>query len=349
MWRCDPVPLRPPCGAAPEVGRADQENPMSSFIAALVLAVSPADDAAAKELVALTQKLKDAESYTFEYLPTARPAGPAAKPNSEGAAPKGEADDDKDPVAWKVEIQKKSPWHYQHGEIELYRHQMQFAMKGKEGKWSRIGVAPAKPGGPGSSAGGAPPKGKDDGDGDGDDGKRTGGGEKGGKGGRRGAQRLAQAAEAIPLVHQLFHDFDKKVSGVAKDVQPAADGTVVYVATLTPAAARELTNEGRPLRLGRGDGRAPGKAGDDDKKVVSAAPVERAGETAATLRIGVKDGAISTVAIEKTTHSGGGEHKSGGSITLSSVNATKIVVPPEAQALLAGSPQAREGGGPDKK
>ena len=320
---------------------------MSSLIAALVLAVSPADDAAAKELVALTQKLKDAESYTFEYLPMARPAAPAAKPNGESAAPKEEADDDKDPVAWKVEIQKKSPWHYQRGEIELFRHELQFAMKGKEGKWSRIGVAPAKPGGPGSSAGGAPPKGKDDGDGD--DGKRTGGGEKGGKGGRRGAQRLAQAAEAIPLVHQLFHDFDKKVSGVAKAAQPAADGTVVYVATLTPAAARELTKEGRSLRLGRGDGRAPGKAGDDGKEVVGAAPVEHAGETAATLRIGVKDGAISTVAIEATTKSGDGEHKSGGRIALSSVNATKIVVPPEAQALLAGQPPAREGGGPDKK
>ena len=322
---------------------------MSSLIAALVLAVSPADDAAVKELAALTQKLKDAESYTFEYLPMARPAAPAAKPAGEGAAPKGDADDDKDPVAWKVEIQKKSPWHYQHGEVELFRHEMQFAMKGKEGKWSRIGAAPPRPGGPGSSAGGAPPKGKDDGDGDGDDGnddKRAGGGgEKGGKGGRRGAQRLAQAAEAVPLVHQLFYNFDKKVSDVAKDAKPAADGSVVYVATLTPAAARELTNEGRSMRLGR----APGKAGGDGKEAVGAAPAEHSGEAAAVLRIGVKDGAISTVAIEATTNTGGGERKSGGRITLSSVNTTKIVVPPEAQALLAGQPPAREGGAPDKK
>jgi hypothetical protein len=324
---------------------------MSSLIAALVLAVSPADDAAVKELAALTQKLKDAESYTFEYLPMARPAAPAAKPAGEGAAPKGDADADKDPVAWKVEIQKKSPWHYQHGEVELFRHEMQFAMKGKEGKWSRIAAAPPRPGGPGSSAGGAPPKGKDDGDGDdGNDGKRAGGGgEKGGKGGRRGAQRLAQAAEAVPLVHQLFYNFDKKVSDVAKDAKPAADGSVVYVATLTPAAARELTNEGRSMRLGRPDGHAPGKAGGDGKEVVGAEPAEHTGEAAATLRIGVKDGAISTVAIEATTNSGGGEHKSGGRITLSSVNATKIVVPPEAQALLAGQPPAHEGGGPDKK
>lgn len=316
---------------------------MSSLIAALVLAVSPADDAAAKELAALTQKLKDAESYTFEYLPPARPAAPAAKPAGEGAAPKAEADDDdKDPVAWKVEIQKKAPWHYQHGEVELFRHEMLFALKGKEGKWSRVGAAPPKPGGPASSAGGPPPKGDDDGD-DGKDGK------KGGKGGRRGAQRLAQAAEAIPLVHQLFHDFDKKVSDVAKDAKPAADGSVVYVATLTPAAARELTNEGRSLRLGRGEGGAPGKAGGDGKEAVGAAPAEHAGEAAATLRIGVKDGAISTIAIEATTKSAGGEHKRGGRITLSSVNTTKIVVPPEAQALLAGPPPAHEGGGPDKK
>ena len=146
-------------------------------------------------------------------------------------------------------------------------------------------------------------------------------------------------------MHQLFNNFDKKVSDVAKDAKPAADGSVVYVATLTPAAARELTNEGRSMRLGH----APGKAGGDGKEVVGAAPAEHTGEAAATLRIGVKDGAISTVAIEATTNSGGGEHKSGGRITLSSVNATKIVVPPEAQALLAGQPPAHEGGGPDKK
>jgi hypothetical protein len=315
---------------------------MSSLIAAFVLAVAPTDDAAVKEIAALAQKVKDAESYTFEYLPMARPA-PAAKPAADGAAKKaeGEGDDDKDPVAWKVEIQKKSPWHYQHGEVELFRHEMQFVMKNKEGKWVRLGGAPNAKRGPGTSAGGAPPKGEDDGD----DGKKPEGGEKGGKQNRRGPARAIAAAESVPLVHQIFNDFEKKVSEVTKDAKPAANGEVVYVATLTPAAARELTTEGRGMRLGRAPGKPGGDEGKDPNVAVGATPAE----ASATVRIAVKDGAIVSVAIDATTKSPSGEHKSGGRVTLSNVNATKIVVPPEAQAALAGPQAPHEGGAPEKK
>jgi hypothetical protein len=322
---------------------------MSSLIAAFLLAVAPADEAAVKEVAALAQKVKDAESYTFEYVPMAH-SSPAAKPAADGAAKKaeGEGDDDKDPVAWKVEIQKKSPWHYQHGEVELFRHEMQFVMKNKEGKWMRIGGAPNANRGPAASAGGAPPKGEDDGD-DGKDGKKPEGGEKGGKQNRRGPARAIAAAVSVPLVHQIFNEFEKKVTDVTKDAKPAANGEVVYVATLTPAAARELTNEGRGMRLGHADGHAPGKAGGGEGKEPNVAVGATPEEASATVRIAVKDGAIASVAIDATTKTPGGEHRSGGRITLSNLNATKIVVPPEAQAALAGPQAPHEGGAPEKK
>lgn len=318
---------------------------MSSLIAAFLLAMAPPDDATVKELSVLTQKLKEAESYTFEFHPRAHAAAPAAKPAADGAAKKNEAEEDeKEPIAWKVEIQKKSPWHYVHGDVEMYRHEMLFAVKNKEGKWSRVGGVPNQRRAPGATAGGAPAKGEDDGD-DEKDGKKPEGGEKGGRQNRRGAQRLASAAEAIPLAHQFFYDFEKRVSDVTKDAKPAANGETVYVATLTPAAARELANEGRSLRMGEG---RPNRGGGDGKEPKVGA-AEHAGEATATLRIGVKDGAIASVEVETTSRTPAGEHQGGGRITISNVNATKIVVPPEATALFAPPAAPHDGGGPEKK
>src|SRR5215831_18075429 len=126
---------------------------MYGLLASLALAFAPAasDDAASKELAALAQKVKDAESYSFTFLPARQ-------------------EQEKDASPWKVEIKKKLPYHYQRGDVEFFKQDDKYVLKVKDGKWTLADPA-KRPTGPMPKVGGAsePKSGGDEG---GDDGKQ---------------------------------------------------------------------------------------------------------------------------------------------------------------------------------
>jgi hypothetical protein len=296
---------------------------MYALIASLAFAFAPApaDDAASKELAALAQKVKDAESYSFTFLPA-------------------RAEQEKEASPWKVEVKKKLPYHYQRGDVEFWKSDEKFALKGKDGKWT-VQDAEKRARGPTPKAGGASkPKsgGDDDGDGDGDGGKRPEPA-KGGEGRERkgGFERIVGATELIPLPHRLFNDFTAKFADVTKEEK---DGKAIYHAKLTPACVRELMNArgGRPARAGgKGEGKPPaggGAGGAGGAEGGEAAAPKREVEATGTMNITAKGDVIEAIDFDVAIKAPSGERKGGGAITLANLNATNLVLPKEVESLL---------------
>jgi hypothetical protein len=301
---------------------------MYCLLASLALSFVPVatDDAAAKELAALAQKVKDAESYSFTFLPAKQEEVKDAKP-------------------WQVEVKKKLPYHYQRGDVDFFKSDEKLVLKGKDGKWTLADMN-ERANHPTPKAGGATPQ-KKDGGGDG----KTGEPAKNGEGGEHkvGLDRLVAATETIPLPHRLFNDFAAKLEEVTKE---SKDGAVVYHAKLTPAAAREIMNaraghaahaggkgEARPPAGGAGGGAggAGGAAGGD-----GAAPKHEI-EASGTMNITAKGDAIESIDFDLDVKAKAGDHTAGGIITISKLNATNLELPPEVKTALG------IGAAPEKK
>lgn len=299
---------------------------------ALAFAPAPADEAASKELAALAQKVKDAESYSFTFM-TARQS------------------QEKDASAWKVEIKKKLPYHYQRGDVDFFKLDEKYVLKGKDGKWT-LADPSKRPEGPMPKVGGASDP-KSGGDAGGDDGKPPAPGKRGeGRERRSGLDRIVGATEVIPLPHRLFNDFAAKFSEVTKEER---DGKAIYHAKLTPAFVREILNArgGRPPRsAGKGEGKAPAGGGAGGAGGAEGAGGAAGGEQAAakheveatgTMNITAKGDLIEMIDYDLELKSPSGDRKGGGTITLSNVNATNLVLPKEVETALG------IGAAPEKK
>jgi hypothetical protein len=298
---------------------------MYCLLASLALSFVPVttDDAAAKELAALAEKVKDAESYTFTFLPAAQEAVKDAKP-------------------WQVEVKKKLPHHYQRGDVDFFKSDEKLVLKGKDGKWTLADMA-ERANHPTPKAGGATVPKREDG---GDDGKK-GDPAKTGEGGEHkvGLERIVAATDTIPLPHRLFIDFAAKLADVTKE---SKDGAVVYHAKLTPAAAREMMNAraGRaPHPGGKGEGKPPagGAGGAGGAAGGEGAAPKHEVEASGTMNITVKGDVIEGVDFDLDVKGKAGDHKAGGTLTISKLNATNLVLPPEVATALG------IGAAPEKK
>ena len=297
---------------------------MYALLASLALAIAPAapDDAASKELAALAQKVKDAESYSFTFLP--------ARMEKEG-------EKDKDATAWKVEIKKKLPYHYQRGDVEFFKLDEKYVLKGQDGKWSLADPA-KRASGPTPSVGGTTdPKGGDDGG----DGKQPGPAKKGeGRSRRSGLDRIFAATEGIPLPHRLFNDFDAKFAEVTKEEK---EGRTIFHAKLKPAFVRELMNSrsGRPG--GRAGGGGDGKPAGGGAEGGEAAAPKRDVEATGSMNITAKGEVVEAIDFDVAIKLPSADRKGGGTLTLSNLNATNLVVPKEVETALG------IGAAPEKK
>ena len=299
---------------------------MFGLLASLALAIAPAspDDAASKELAALAQRVKDAESYSFTFLP---------------ARLEKENEKEKDATAWKVEIKKKLPYHYQRGEVEFFKLDEKYVLKGSDGKWSLADPA-KRAGGPAPSVGGTTdPKGGDDGG----DGKQPGPGKKGGAR-RSGLDRIVAATEGIPLPHRLFNDFDAKFAEVTKEEK---EGRSIYHAKLKPAFVRELLNSrgGRPggRAGGGGEGKGEGKPAGGGAEGGDAAAPKHDVEATGSMNVTAKGEVIEAIDFDVAIKLPSTDRKGGGTITLSNLNATNLVLPKEVETALG------LGAAPEKK
>jgi hypothetical protein len=299
-----------------------QEIRMYGLLASLTLALAPAatDDAASKELAALAQKVKDAESYSFTFMTTRQSQEKEASP-------------------WRVEFKKKLPYHYQRGDVEFFKLDEKYVLKGKDGKWTLADPA-KRPTGPMPKAGGAsdPKSGGDEG---GDEGKQPDPAKKGER--RSGLDRIVGATEVIPLPHRLFNDFAAKFAEVTKEEK---DGKAIFHAKMTPAFVREVLNSrgGRPARPGgKGEGKAPAGGGAGGAEGGEQAAAKKDVEASGTMNVTAKGDVIESIEYDVEMKTPSADRKGGGTITLSSVNATNLVLPKEVETALG------IGAAPEKK
>jgi hypothetical protein len=304
--------------------------------AALSLCIT---DGADKELATLTDKLAQAENYSFTSQTTTEGGGfgrggfGGGRGGAGGAPPA--------PPVTTGTYKKGMPLHVKQGEVEAYKDGEQLVYKNEEGKWEVLDSNSFGRGGFGGDGGGRGQRGGDDGGG-GQRGRR-GGGEGGGEGGRRGGDagggqdrggfagmRALFGLRGVEAPHTQFAGFAEKIEDVAvKAPAEGQEGPTVYSGKLKKEAAQELGGGFGRGRGGFGGGRGGARGGEGGVEGPQL-------ETAGTFVITVDKGAITKVQFEVTTSGSFGERefemKTKRELTFAKIGETTLEVPADALA-----------------